>query len=558
MGLGKTAQAIAACHALWRLGRVERGLLLVPASLKPQWLREWQLFSDAPVAVVDGLPAERARIYAEHKRGFLIVNYEQVRSDCDALVAWAADVVVLDEAQRMKTWSTKTALAIHRLQPPRRLALTGTPMENRLDELASIVSWIDDRALEPSWRLAPLHATHVDGSKAIAGARKLDELRARIAPVFLRRLRGDVLDQLPLRTDAHVPAPLTSAQRDAHAELDRPIIALVRIAQRRPLARAEFLRLMSLLTRQRIICNGLALAEFEERWAALKKTRATPALLDGLASPKLAAIRELVHNIAIVQGRKVVVFSQWRRMLELIEWACRDDLAGAGVRAVFFTGKERGQRRTHNLVDFHDDPQARVFLATDAGGVGLNLQHAAAACINVELPWNPAVLEQRVGRIHRNGQARPVDVFHVVSEGGIEARICDLVGDKRALFRGLFDGDREEVTFERSGGFLARLEQIIDAPGARQVDASATVVATAHQTTADVHKPAAAIDVTALFGALRVTPSADGGLSIRAPRDAAVALADLLRGVADMLSAAPMSTVRPRDRGPAGCAASPR
>jgi SNF2 family DNA or RNA helicase len=124
------------------------------------------------------------------------------------------------------------------------------------------------------------------------------------------------------------------------------------------------------------------------------------------------------------------------------------------VRSAFFTGEEGQKRRTQNIVDFHDDPACRVLFATDAGGVGLNLQRAANACINLELPWNPAVLEQRIGRIHRLGQKRPIDVYNLVSEWGIEPRISDLVGNKRAFFTGLFDGTTDEVAFERSGAQL--------------------------------------------------------------------------------------------------------
>ena len=136
-------------------------------------------------------------------------------------------------------------------------------------------------------------------------------------------------------------------------------------------------------------------------------------------------------------------------------------MAHEGIRAVFFTGEEGQKQRTQNIVDFHDDPACRVLFATDAGGVGLNLQRAASACINIELPWNPAVLEQRIGRIHRLGQRRPIDVYNLVSEPGIESRIADLVGSKMALFTGLFDGTTDEVTFERSGSFLSRIERVV-------------------------------------------------------------------------------------------------
>src|SRR5437867_8063577 len=177
MGLGKTAQAIAACHVLWRAARVRRGLLVVPAALKPQWLREWQLFTDAPATIIDGGPAQRRATFDACRRGFLLSNYEQLIRDLDVVRAWTPDIVVLDEAQRIKNWATKTALTVKRLDPPYRLVLTGTPMENRLDELASIVEWVDDLALEPKWRLTPWHTTPVDGKTEVGGARNLDTLR---------------------------------------------------------------------------------------------------------------------------------------------------------------------------------------------------------------------------------------------------------------------------------------------------------------------------------------------------------------------------------------------
>src|SRR3984893_14889009 len=148
-------------------------------------------------------------------------------------------------------------------------------------------------------------------------------------------------------------------------------------------------------------------------------------------------------------------------MLRLAHWATHDALAREGVRPAFFTGEEGQKRRTQNIVDFHDDVACRVLFATDAGGGGLNLQRAASACINLELPWNPAVLEQRIGRIHRLGQRRPIDVYNLVSEPGIESRIADLVGSKKAFFTGLFDGTTDEVTFDRSGSFLSRIERIV-------------------------------------------------------------------------------------------------
>ena len=197
MGLGKTTQAAVAATVLHDAGVVRRGLLVVPAALKPQWEREWRAISSASLRVVDGGADERRAIYASTRRGFLVTNYEQVIKDLDAIADWAPELVVLDEAQRIKNWATKTARSVKRLSSAYRLVLTGTPMENRLDELASIVEWVDDRALEPKWRLAPWYSAHGDGRREVVGARNLGELRARLARVLLRRTRAEVLGQLP-------------------------------------------------------------------------------------------------------------------------------------------------------------------------------------------------------------------------------------------------------------------------------------------------------------------------------------------------------------------------
>jgi superfamily II DNA or RNA helicase len=559
MGLGKTAQAIAACHALWHTGRALRGLLVVPAALKPQWLREWQMFTDAPVAVVDGSPGQRRSMFEKCHRGFLLGNYEQLIRDLEVVRTWTPDIVVLDEAQRIKNWATKTALTVKRLSPPYRLVLTGTPMENRLDELASIVEWVDDLALEPKWRLAAWHTIPVDGTSDVGGARHLDTLRTRLVTCMLRRVRREVLSQLPSRTDTRMPIEMTSEQVEEHDALNLPIAQILGRAKRRPLSQPEFLRLMSLLTTQRIIANGLAQLRFGQIWPDLSRVECpTDSMLQGLASPKLVELRELIVQLALGQARKVVVFSQWRRMLRLAHWATRDQLARAGVRAAFFTGEESQTRRAQNIVDFHDDPACRVLFATDAGGVGLNLQRAASACINIELPWNPAVLEQRIGRIHRLGQRRPIDVYNLVSEPGIESRIAGIVGSKRALFTGLFDGTSDEVAFERSGTWLSRLERLVEpvltpAPagavaesedGATERDLDAVVAAgdESHDRdgrTSPVTEPmTTATDIQRLLSGLTVHRTSSGGLSIEAPPETASTVAALFSGLAQLLGGA--------------------
>lgn len=566
MGLGKTTQAIAACHALFRAGKVRRGLVIVPASLKPQWLREWQETTAVEAALVDGRPEERARQYRGLKAGFLIIGYEQLLRDFEHVQRLAPEMVVLDEAQRIKNYATKSSMYVKALTPEFRLVLTGTPMENRLEELASLLDWVDDIALAPKWRLVPWYTSwQGDGSSSgKAGARHLDTLRLRMNGCVVRRVRHDVLRQLPSRTDTRVPVAMTPQQTNEHDALIPPIATLAAIARRRPLLQKEFLKLMQLLTQQRMISNGLGQVNFEHLWPTYRRARPDAALLEGLFAPKLAELRRLIADLVLEQERKVVVFSQWRRMLRLAEWSVRDMLADSGLRAVFFTGAEKPTQRTQSIVDFHDDPRVRIMFLSDAGGVGLNLQRAASACINLELPWNPAVLEQRIGRIYRLGQKRPIDVFHLVSETGIESRIAELVGTKQALFSGLFDGTSDEVRFDGAASFLTRVERLLDpgplpevlqAPttddtddvGVDDFEDSSSELASSPETllTTDgaeegpgsTAEPAVAIDsIASLFQSLRIERTAAGGVRFEAPPDAAASLVTLFEGMAKLLS----------------------
>ncbi|MEM7199772.1 MAG: SNF2-related protein [Planctomycetota bacterium] len=564
MGLGKTTQAIAACHTLFSHGAVRRGLLVVPAPLKQQWLREWNACCDLPIEVVDGTPEERADCYRRTKRGFLVVNYEQVLRDLELAQEWNPELALLDEAQRIKNWETKTAATIKRLEVPFRLVLTGTPFENRLAELDSILEWLDRRPLQPLWRLTPYH--EMESRK---GLRHLDVLRERLASVLVRRRRQEVLSQLPGRTDTCIDVPLTDVQQDEHDDRIQPIVRIIQTAERRPLTRGEFLRLMMLFTEQRILANGMAQFEFEEVWPGLEKARPTSALLGSLAMPKLAQLRALLHDLVVEQERKVVVFSAWRRALRLADWAAAAPLRQHGVRSAFFTGAESQRRRNESLVAFHDDPATRILFATDAGGVGLNLQRAASCCVHFDLPWNPAVFEQRVGRVWRLGQTEKVDVYSLVGQHCIETRMASVLQTKQATFSAVFDGDTDEVRFEEQGGFMRAARKLVtadvaaDAPidhsGVDQVGHAATdhgdvaperSAEERPEGDADSGKGAEAPDagrqepslepakVRSLLAGLSVQSRSDGGLVIEADSESATVLAEVLRSLAGAIEGA--------------------
>jgi len=163
-------------------------------------------------------------------------------------------------------------------------------------------------------------------------------------------------------------------------------------------------------------------------------------------SPKLQEFREILTELAIEENRKVVVFSEYERMTYL----AGEELRKLGIGFVSLHGGVPSRQRGALIEKFRNDPACKVFLSTDAGGVGLNLQ-AASAVVNIEPPWNPARLEQRIGRVHRLGQSRPVHVVHMLTNDSIEERVWETLRLKKSLFAGVFDSPTGEVNFAKLG-----------------------------------------------------------------------------------------------------------
>lgn len=452
MGLGKTVQAIAAAEIGARWLGVERVLVVCPASLKHQWQDEAERFSSRPVVVVGG--ARKAREAAWSAPAFLkVTGYDAIHRDLDLISRWAPQLVVLDEAQRIKNWSTRVATSVKRIDSPLALVLTGTPLENRLEELISIVQFVDQHRLGPTWRVLHDHQVVEEGSTRVVGYRDLDRLGESLAPILLRRRKAEVLAQLPERSVKRLFLPLTELQRSLHDENLEAVAKLVAKWRRyRFLSDADQKRLRIALQAMRMACDDAFLLD--------GKTR---------SGRKAGEVEALLDDLLATEGTKVVVFSQWVRMHELLI----ERLEASGAGFVFLHGGVPSGERGALVRRFRGDPACRVFLSTDAGGTGLNLQ-AASAVVNVDLPWNPAVLEQRIGRVHRMGQSRPVQVFDLVAEGSIEQRMLGLLGFKRALFAGVLDGGEKEVRLggSRLARFLEAVGEVADAPASPAVAGS--------------------------------------------------------------------------------------
>ena len=437
MGLGKTIQAIAAAEILARHLGVARVLVICPTSLKHQWEREISNFSERSTRVIQGLRVRRQELFSE-EAFFKITNYDTVHRDLDLISSWSPDLVILDEAQRIKNWNTRAARSVKKVVAPYAIVLTGTPLENRLEELVSIVEFVDRHRLGPAFRFLANHQMLDDFGKVI-GYGNLDAIGTTLKPVLIRRRKDQVLKQLPERLDKNFFVRMTPEQMVHHDE-NREVVARIVAKWRRFrfLSEADQRRLMIALQNMRMSCNSTFLLD-----------QTTD---HGVKADELAVLLDEIYERPEI---KVVVFSQWQRTHEII----RRRLKTRGHEHVLFTGSVPGPRRKELIDRFREDEKCRVFLSTDAGGVGLNLQHDSVV-VNMDLPWNPAVLEQRIGRVHRLGQKRPVQVVNFVAQGTIEEGMLSLLKFKKSLFTGALDGGANEVFL--GGSRLTRFMETVD------------------------------------------------------------------------------------------------
>lgn len=446
MGLGKTLQAIAAGSWLADHAEVKRILIVCPTSLKYQWAREIGKFTGRDVQVMQGGPEQRGVQYRANAL-FFIVNYELVLRDLSIISEQLKpDLLILDEAQRIKNWRTKLSSSVKLIPTRYVFVLSGTPLENRLEDLYSLLQLVDARVLGPLWRcLLDFHITDERGK--VIGYRNLSELRRRIAPVMLRRDRSLVADQLPDRTEVTLDIAMDVKQQELHGSALQAAGLLAQIAKRRPLTPSEHKRMLSALQQARMACNAAGLVDKETQ-----------------GSPKLEELGRLLEELCLQSNRKAVVFSQWALMTEMVETLVR----GMGLGCVRLHGGVPSHKRGEMMDRFQNDDALQVFISTDAGGTGLNLQ-SATVLVNLDMPWNPAILDQRIARIHRLGQKHKVQVFLLLAEESYEQRVAQLVKGKRDLFNNVIDPEASEDTV---GVSKKMLETLIDDLAGEVEDAS--------------------------------------------------------------------------------------
>lgn len=445
MGLGKTIQAIVTAILKKQVFGFKKTLVICPATLKSQWKKEIEKFTSEKAVIPSGTPEEREKQYLTDTSFFTIINYETVLRDSQAINKAGFEFLILDEAQKIKNYETKTSSAINRLKTKHTLVITGTPIENRLIDIFSIVSVIDPYFFGPLWEFSYQHCLF-DPEKLhkINGYYNLQKLNTKLSDILIRREKHSVLSQLPDIQQIEIPITLSSLQQEYHASYMKGISQII---HKKFLTPYDLQKLTLLLTSARMVCDSTYLVDEETN-----------------ESPKLEELKDILLEKLELQNnnRKVIIFSEWVKVHKLIGQMLREK----GIGFVELNGKVPIKLRGELIKKFETNNECKVFLSTEAGGAGLNLQ-VADILINFELPWNPAKKNQRIGRIDRLGQqSNKLTIYNLVSRDSIEQQISMGLLVKQSLFDGVLSTSGKPlnyVDFSTKGRsqFIQQLEELI-------------------------------------------------------------------------------------------------
>ncbi len=443
MGLGKTIQAIGVAILKKVIFDFKKILVVCPASLKEQWKNEIEKFSNEKAIIIQGKPDERTEQY-KSDAFFFITNYESVIRDRSVINNNNFDFLILDEAQRVKNYETKTANALKRIKSTHKLVITGTPIENRLIDIYSIINVIDPYYFGPLWEFSYQHCLFdPEKPNKINGYYNLKNLNNRLSDIIIRREKRKVIKQLPNIQQTDIPVNLSPLQSDYHASYAR---GLVQIVSKKFLTPFDLQRIQMLMTSMRMVCDSTFLID--------PKTN---------ESPKLEELKHILFEKIDIENtnRKIIIFSEWIKVHKLIGKMLRDHNIGF----VELNGSIPVKLRGELIRKFENNKQYKIFLSTEAGGSGLNLQ-AADILINFELPWNPAKKNQRIGRIDRLGQkSNKLTVFNLITRNSIEQQIASGLLVKQSLFDGVLGDDthKDFIDFTTKGRsqFIDQVEAML-------------------------------------------------------------------------------------------------
>lgn len=444
MGLGKTLQTLALLQAELDAGRLDRpSLVVVPTSLLENWLAEATRFTpQLRMLVLHG--KQRAQQFEGIARAHVVVtSYPLAVRDMGVLASHAWHYLVLDEAQRIKNSRSQATLALKALNARHRLCLSGTPLENHLGELWSLMDFVSPGLLGNEAQFREHYRNPIEKRQETLQA---EYLARRVRPFILRRTKLQVAQDLPEKTETLLRVELDGLQRDLYETVRATMDSKLREAiARQGLARSQIVVLDALLKLRQVCCDprllkliaaaqggGDASAHDENDTAIAAKPSARHHAAIHAPSAKLELLRDLLPTL-VEDGRRILVFSQFTEMLALIE----PELTRLNLGYLKLTG-DTGHRA--EVVKAFQDGEAPIFLISlKAGGVGLNLT-AADTVILYDPWWNPAVEQQAIDRAYRIGQGKPVFVYKLVASGTVEEKMLELQARKAGLADSLLSG----------------------------------------------------------------------------------------------------------------------
>ena len=429
MGLGKTLQTISLLNEVYQENKDFLGLIIVPSSLLYNWKEEIIKFTGITPTLVEGVASNRKKIIANEKNGFLITTYQALRNDIEEYKNRNFDIVVLDEAQNIKTTTSQIKKAVMKINSKVNFALTGTPVENNILELWSIFDFVIPGYLDS---LSKFKKTY---KEAIVNpnSSKINNLREIIAPFLLRRTKKEVLTELPEKMESNVFVTLSSEQKQLYLSYVKQAKKEMKKFDKNENNR---IKILAILTKLRQICNSPAL--FKEDYSG--------------EVAKIEVLKDLMPDIT-ENGHRLLIFSQFVGTLKEIE----KELANMGIEYFYIDGNVKSKERVEICNRFNDGERQVVLISLKAGGTGLNLV-GADVVIHYDPWWNIAVENQASDRAYRIGQKKSVQVIKLVTEGTIEEKIIKIQEKKRQLSENLLESkDGEKVLFEMSDKELMEL-----------------------------------------------------------------------------------------------------
>lgn len=422
MGLGKTLQAISAITQNVKAKSEAKTLIVCPTSLLYNWKEEIYKFNPKLKSIIiDGIPSQRKKLLLKlNDYDVIITSYTLLQKDIETYHQSSFSYAILDEAQHIKNRGTRNARSVKMIQAAHRLILTGTPIENSLEELWSLMDFLMPGFLSSFDRFMEKYI-RVTGPQQV---QNIEYLRKKVSPFILRRMKTDVLQDLPPVSEIVYHCQLSSVQQ----ELYRSYAAsardeLVKLVERDGFDKVQ-IHVLATLTRLKQICCHPAIFAKEK-----------PEFGD---SAKYDMLLELLQTL--VEGRhKTVIFSQYTRMLQIM----REDFEQRGIAFSYLDGTTKN--RLEIVKEFNENPKIPVFLVSlKAGGVGLNLV-GADTVVHYDMWWNPAVENQATDRVHRMGQKQSVSSYKLVTLGTIEEKIVEMQKRKKGLVKKVVSCDDEAI-----------------------------------------------------------------------------------------------------------------